>query len=196
MDPISAIATTTTTQARRLRVGELARQTGKTVRAIHLYEEMGLLEPAMRSAGGFRLYDPAAVERLRWIDLLHTAGFSLHEMREVLRTWWSAELGSEAMGRLREIFEKKLEETREAIRRHQQLERELLDGLAYLKACGACGTTESTVGCVCCDRDHGMAAEPVLLAGLKTRPDRTARPRSNRSDFVPLREVLEPPGAA
>ena len=61
---------------------------------------------------------------------------------------------------------------------------------------GVCGTTESTVGCVCCDRDHGMAAEPALLAGITTRPERSARPRSNRSDFVPLREVLKPPGAA
>lgn len=186
----------TATQAPRLRVGDLARRTGKTVRAIHLYEEMGLLEPATRSAGGFRLYDPAAVERMQWIDLLHTAGFSLQEMREVLRTWWSAELGSEAMARLREIFERKLEDTRTAIRRHQQLERELVEGLAYLKACGACGTTESTVGCVRCDRDHGMPTEPALLAGLKSRPERTTRPRSNRSDFVPLREVLKPPGAA
>jgi DNA-binding transcriptional MerR regulator len=183
-------------QPQRLRIGDLARQTSKTVRAIHLYEEMGLLEPATRSSGGFRLYDASAVERLRWIDLLHTAGFSLHEMGEVLRAWWNAELGSKAMGRLREIFERKLIETREAIGRHQQLERELVEGLAYLQTCGVCGTTESTVGCVCCDRDHGMAAEPALLAGITTRPGRSTRPRSNRSDFVPLREVLKPPGAA
>ena len=35
-----------------LKVGELARRTGKTVRAIHLYEELGLLTPAVRSKGG------------------------------------------------------------------------------------------------------------------------------------------------
>jgi DNA-binding transcriptional MerR regulator len=126
----------TASQPQRLRIGDLARQTGKTVRAIHLYEEMGLLEPATRSSGGFRLYDASAVERMRWIDLLHTAGFSLHEMSEVLRAWWNAELGSEAMRRLREIFERKLVDTREAIRRHQQLERELVEGLAYLQTCG------------------------------------------------------------
>ena len=42
-----------------LKVGELARRTGKTARAIHLYEELGLLTPAVRSKGGFRLYSPA-----------------------------------------------------------------------------------------------------------------------------------------
>ena len=44
-----------------LKVGELARRTGKTVRAIHLYEELGLLTPAVRSKGGFRLYSGRAV---------------------------------------------------------------------------------------------------------------------------------------
>ena len=49
-----------------LRVGELAKRTGKTVRAIHLYEELGLLAPAVRSKGGFRLYSGKAVTRIDW----------------------------------------------------------------------------------------------------------------------------------
>ena len=60
-----------------LRVGDLARRTGKTVRAIHLYEELGLLKPAARTRGGFRLYEQSAADRVRWIDLLHDLGFSL-----------------------------------------------------------------------------------------------------------------------
>src|SRR5512138_3267239 len=46
-----------------MRVGELAKAVGKTVRAMHLYEELGLLEPRARSEGGFRLYGPEAVDR-------------------------------------------------------------------------------------------------------------------------------------
>ena len=47
-----------------MRVGELAKAVGKTVRAMHLYEELGLLEPAARSEGGFRLYGSDAVDRI------------------------------------------------------------------------------------------------------------------------------------
>ena len=47
-----------------LKIGELARRTGKTVRAVHLYEELGLLAPAVRSKGGFRLYHGRAVTRI------------------------------------------------------------------------------------------------------------------------------------
>lgn len=159
-----------------LRVGDLARQTGKTVRAIHLYEELGLLRPATRSSGGFRLYEPSAIQRVQWIDLLHGMGFSLHEMSDLLRSWWSADLGPDAMERLRELFARKLEETRSALARHQQLERELTEGLAYLETCRACATPQVKVnGCVHCGQDHGMPHEPALVAGITSAPERGRR---------------------
>ena len=158
-----------------LRVGDLARQTGKTVRAIHLYEEHGLLEPATRSSGGFRLYHPAAVERVRWIDLLSGLGISLHETRDVLDRWWKSDHGPEAMEELRALFSAKLEETRENIRRQQELERELVDGLAYLETCRVCGEPGTVDCCVHCTQDHGVEREPALVAGFKGTRDGARR---------------------
>jgi len=171
------MASTTSTREHLLRVGVLARQTGKSVRAIHLYEELGLLRPATRSSGGFRLFEPSAIERVRWIDLLHSLGFSLQEMREVLRSWWSAERGPGAMGELRSLFARKLDETRTAIDRHQQLERELLEGLAYLETCRECATPAAVGGCVHCTQDHGMREEPALVAGITAAPRPGVAPR-------------------
>ena len=134
---------------RLLRIGDLSRLTGKTVRAIHLYEELGLLQPASRTSGGFRLYEPGAVERVRWIGLFHGMGFSLQEMRELVHAWWDAGLGPEAMDTLRSLFKRKLEDTREAVRRSQHLESELAAGLSYLEACRVCAAPASTAkGCV------------------------------------------------
>jgi MerR family copper efflux transcriptional regulator len=183
------MATTGTNPAQLLRVGDLSRLTGKTVRAIHLYEELGLLRPATRSSGGFRLYEPGAVERVRWIELFHGIGFSLQEMRELVHAWWEAGLGPEAMDQLRSLFKRKLEETRESVRRYQQLERELADGLAYLEACRVCATSVPTAkGCVRCQQDHGMEQEPALLAGLKiTSPGRA--PRRVRPVFVRVDDI-------
>jgi MerR family copper efflux transcriptional regulator len=163
-----------------LRIGDLARLTGKTVRAIHLYEEQGLLVPATRSSGGFRLYEPVAVERVRWIGLLHGLGFSLHEMRDLLQSWWNAGLAPEAMSELRALFARKLEETRASIARHQQLERELTEGLRYLETCRECATPSTVKGCVRCTQDHGMSEEPALVAGIITPPGaarRAAKPQ-------------------
>jgi DNA-binding transcriptional MerR regulator len=170
-----------------LRVGDIARMTGKSVRAIHLYEELGLLEPARRSSGGFRLFEPSATERVRWIDLLHNMGFSLQDMRGLVNDWWNADLGPEAMDELRVLFERKLEETRETVRRHLQLEKELLDGIAYLKACCDCGAPAAVDGCVNCTQDHGMQEEPALLAGIMSAPD--AAKKRRRPAFVKVEEI-------
>ena len=159
----------TTNTAQLIRIGDLSRLTGKTVRAIHLYEELGLLRPASRTSGGFRLYEASAVERVKWIELFHGMGFSLQEMRELVHAWWDAGLGAEAMDQLRALFKRKLEDARASVIRYQQLEHELADGLSYLEACRVCETSVPTAsGCVHCRQDHGMEQEPALVAGLKT----------------------------
>ena len=174
-----------------LRVGDLARITGKTVRAIHLYEELGLLHPATRSSGGFRLYERSALDRMRWIDLLHGMGFSLQEMSQLLRSWWGSDLGPDAMGSLRALFLRKLEETRAALGRYQQLERELTEGLAYLETCRECATPHVPVrACVHCEQDHGMASEPALVAGITSTPERARR--GGRGGFVRMEELEKP----
>lgn len=162
-----------------LRVGDLARQTGKTVRAIHHYEELGLLEPATRSSGGFRLYHPAAIERVRWIDLLNGLGLSLHETQDLLDRWWDSDRGPEAMDELRQLFTAKLDATRENLRRMRELEKELVEGLAYLDTCRVCGEPGTVECCVNCTQDHGVPKEPALVAGFKGTRDggrRVARP--------------------
>src|SRR5512138_3367860 len=87
-----------------LRVGELAKRTGKTVRAIHLYEELGLLTPAVRSKGGFRMYRGDGVKRIEWIQKLQDMGFSLTEIKVFLRVWEESATAPKAMSTVREIF--------------------------------------------------------------------------------------------
>ena len=169
------MSATPSTGSHYLRVGDLARQTGKTVRAIHLYEELGLLEPATRSSGGFRLYHTAAVDRVRWIDLLSGIGISLHETREVLDRWWKSNRGPEAMDELRTLFTAKLEETRENIRRQLELEQELVAGLDYLETSRVCGEPGDVECCVNCTQDHGVDREPALVAGFKGTRDGARR---------------------
>ena len=68
-----------------LRIQEVAAETGLTPRAIRYYEELGLLAPAARSEGAYRLYDGEDLERLRFIrGLRDDAGFSLAEIGQLL----------------------------------------------------------------------------------------------------------------
>lgn len=66
------------------KVGELARATGLTVRALHYYDEIGLLTPSGRTPAGHRSYDSADVARLYRISLLRRLGFPLGQIAPVL----------------------------------------------------------------------------------------------------------------
>jgi MerR family transcriptional regulator, repressor of the yfmOP operon len=68
-----------------LKIQEVAAETGLTTRAIRYYEEVGLLEPAARSGGAYRLYDASDLDRLRHIkELRDEAGFSLAQIGQLL----------------------------------------------------------------------------------------------------------------
>jgi len=67
-----------------LRVGELAKATGLTVRTLHHYHEIGLLAPSERSEAGHRRYSDADVRRLYRIISLRQLGFPLSDITSLL----------------------------------------------------------------------------------------------------------------
>lgn len=67
-----------------LRVGDVAKRTGLTVRTLHHYDAIGLLVPQAESAAGYRLYSPADLERLLSIQQLKSLGLSLDEIAAAL----------------------------------------------------------------------------------------------------------------
>jgi len=67
-----------------LKVGDLARATGITVRTLHHYEQIGLLVAPHRTAAGHRLYGERDVQRLHRIRSLQQLGFSLDEIHGCL----------------------------------------------------------------------------------------------------------------
>lgn len=163
---------------RLLQIGELARAAGKTVRAIHHYEELGLLKPDARSKGRFRLYDPNAVARVRWISKLHDLGMSLGEIQKVVENWGTAPTPGRAMAEVRAIYRAKLEQTRAQIAHLATLEKELEASIDYLDTCDSCDPPEarertasdgpahkSEVTCEACQLRE-REAEPDLVAGI------------------------------
>ena len=68
----------------KLKVGELAQRSGLTVRALHHYDQIGLLRPSVRSEAGYRLYDRDDVARLHAIQSLHALGVPLKQIGGML----------------------------------------------------------------------------------------------------------------
>jgi MerR family transcriptional regulator, thiopeptide resistance regulator len=67
-----------------LKIGELARRTGLTVRALRHYDDIALLVPSERSTGGYRLYNRDDVTRLYRIQALRRLDLSLAEIKRLL----------------------------------------------------------------------------------------------------------------
>ncbi|HEX2692393.1 MAG TPA: MerR family transcriptional regulator [Kofleriaceae bacterium] len=154
-----------------MRVGELAKAVGKTVRAMHLYEELGLLEPRARSDGGFRMYGPEAVDRIHWIVKLQAIGFTLAEIQGFVGNFEGAGSGREATARVRALFTEKQSQIREQITQLQVIENDLSEALTYLDSCQTCTDNYAPTACGECDHHgHQRGEAPPLFAGLSRRP--------------------------
>jgi DNA-binding transcriptional MerR regulator len=68
----------------RLTIGEAARRSGVTAKAIRFYEASGVLPRAPRGPNGYRLYDAGAVEVLRFVRRASGLGLSLAEIRDIV----------------------------------------------------------------------------------------------------------------
>lgn len=150
-----------------LQVGELAKLTGKTVRAIHLYEELGLLRPVDRSRGRFRLFNRESLQRVRWITKLQTLGLSLTEIQRLARELEQADSARGAADKLRAVYLEKLAEVQQKLREIHRLERELIASLTYLETCqSACESAVPVHSCPQCERHPDQPTPPELVIGM------------------------------
>ena len=148
-----------------LRIGDLAKRAGKSARAVRLYEEKGLLGPALRTEGGHRLYSTDALTRLGWIDKLQVLGLSLGEIRQFLDDLDRSETAPDVMAKVREMFQEKLSQVRSQLQSLRELQGELQDGLAYLESCSGCEASTDVAACRTCGRPH-QVEPPTLITGL------------------------------
>jgi len=102
------------------KASEFARLTGVTVRALHHYDRLGLLKPSRYSQAGYRLYRASDVGRLEQIVALKFIGFSLSEIKKILKGE-PADLAT-ALRRQREVIEAKRGRLQQAIRAIQRAE--------------------------------------------------------------------------
>lgn len=66
-------------------IGKLAKAAEVPVSTLRYYERASLLKPVRRSAHGYRQYDRLSLERLRFIRAAQAAGFSLDDIKSLLR---------------------------------------------------------------------------------------------------------------
>jgi DNA-binding transcriptional MerR regulator len=108
-----------------LRIGEVAARSGVSIDTVRYYERRRLLPAAPRTEGGYRLFTPEAVERVRFIKQAQELGFSLDEIGELLTTG-----GAHECRRVRDLLKVKLTELDERLRLMQEFRKTLAQHLA------------------------------------------------------------------
>lgn len=148
-----------------LRVGDLARLTNKTVRAIHYYEELGLIRPEQRTSGGFRLFTQRDVQRVDVITRLQELGFTLEQIVDLVRIWRQSPEGTVAAEKLRDILESGVRAAQKKIGLLQSRVREIQTSLLFLHTCGGCNDKPGRTCCPMCTKgDHEAKLPPFIDA--------------------------------
>lgn len=124
------------THQQHLGIGAVARRAGVGIDTIRYYEREGLLPAPHRRASGYRDYEPAAVERLRFIRRAKDLGFTLAEIRELLALSTDRERGVKGV---RERAQVRLGEVEQRIRELQRMKRGLRQ---LIDACPGHGALE------------------------------------------------------
>ena len=134
-----------------LQIGELAKRAGVSIDTLRYYEKVSLLPRATRSPGGFRLFQPELIERVRFIKHAQDLGFSLEEIKGLLATG-----GAEECRRVRDLLERRLSELDERLKSMRNFRSVLA---RHLSACKA--ELKKQRESVCC---------PVLPLKEKSKP--------------------------
>lgn len=100
---------------------EFSRRAGVTVRALHHYDRLGLLEPSRRTGAGYRVYTDRDLVRWEQIVALKFIGFPLFQIRELLRQKHGG-LGA-ALGHQRQILTEKRDHLDRAVRAIESAEK-------------------------------------------------------------------------
>ena len=117
-----------------MQIGELAQRLGLRASAIRYYESLGVLDPAKRKSGR-RQYGPHDVNRLKLLQAVQQAGFTLAEARTLLPVLLDNRGSSK---RWREIAQSKLQELDASIQRLQSAR----SALAEAMDCTCAGSAE------------------------------------------------------
>jgi MerR family transcriptional regulator, copper efflux regulator len=151
---VSGMATT-------FQIAEVAQRSGFTPATLRYYEDIGLLAPASRTDAGYRLYDEASLERLRFIARDKQLGCSLDEIAE-LTTAWDGGRCAGVQERLRAAVEAKISDAHTQIAELTTLVADLQDAAATLSVTPVDGPCDDTCGCTT-DTPPGSASRATAV---------------------------------
>jgi DNA-binding transcriptional MerR regulator len=126
-------------------IGTIAKQAGVPIKTIRYYEDVGLLPKATRTASGYRLYSPDAVDRLQSIKKAQSLGLRLEDTKDILEL---ADRGRCPCGHVQHLLKVRLQELNRKIADLHLIQRRVASAIRR--------------GCPPRFRPHGKAVCPTI----------------------------------
>ena len=154
-----------------LLVGQLSKITGKTPRALRMYEGLGIMSPAERSSGGYRMYDQRSITQVKYIDQLQLMGLSLTEIQTWVKDFRvqidNADVGRDIMSVLKELYSQKHRELQEKILALQKIDEQLSSATKFLDGCSTCSQHDIPSSCSTCSEHSSHKEREGIQGGQK-----------------------------
>lgn len=142
----------------QLLIGQLARAAGVKADTVRFYERAGLLAKPERSFAGYRVYDPATVNQLRFIKKAQALGFALEEIKRILRLRGHGRETCECVIRMAEAS---LSEIETKLRELQTFRDGLAENLARWRRSSGKGARLAAEFCALIEKSQPPSTPPV-----------------------------------
>ncbi|HSB67834.1 MAG TPA: MerR family transcriptional regulator [Candidatus Methylomirabilis sp.] len=151
---------------RLLKIGEVARRTGTSLRTVRYYEELNLIRPKVRSRGGFRLYSEDECRRVQLIKNLQLLDFPLAKIKQLFSGRDQAATGNEAAREVLGLLAEQLRETEARIARYREMRRAIRETAGIIHECLGCCRTPAKEVCLHCQNIAARERLPLPLEYL------------------------------
>ncbi len=149
-----------------LKIGDVARRTGMSLRTIRYYESLRLLQPEAKTPGGQRLYSERQCQRLGMIRDLRTLDVPLREIRTLLVQRKGAKTGAEAVRGVARMFGKGFVEASRRASTYGRIKADLSQTLQMMQTCARCTLSPVPEVCLQCPLVTKRGQIPAYFAGL------------------------------
>lgn len=153
-------------EGRLIKIGELAKKAGTSLRTIRYYEELGLINHTVRTKGGFRLYPEEELQKVKLIKDLQLLDFSLSRIREILEKRRGARTGAEMAPSLQALLIQQLEEIEARLTRYQMMQKAVQETLEILQCCTVCNLSPGKEVCWSCPAVRNREEVPLPMQVL------------------------------
>jgi len=152
--------------ASRMRIGDLAKKAGTTMRTIRYYEQLGLIRPVGRTKGGFRLYEEDELRKLKLIKSLQLLDIPLAQVKAFFDQRKRGRTAAEIAPPIRHILQAQLAQMEQRVVQYRNMQDSLRQTLEILGYCARCPREPGPDVCSICPAITSRAEIPLHMRAV------------------------------